>query len=646
MEWLFHALAAIPEGVYNHLSVTNENFTDQMGRGHVDDQLDVEGSQPTESPEAQTPQVEDTPLPETAAATPFEISEGGHETFADAGDQVTQFAAGDVILNQFEVLRVVGRGGMGAVYEVDDRLTHQRLALKAVLPAVLAKPGAAERFVQEVNIARRLRHPGIVAVYDVRQSGALLFYTMEFVDGQTLRDILDKEEKLSLKRSLEILYELCRVLEYAHKFTVHRDISPDNIMVLKDGRVQLLDFGIAMAAGAANAESVPMGKAYYMAPEQREAGAEVDARADIYSVAIVFFETLTGEYPSAYTQLSILRPDVPEVCEDVILKAMEPRETRYRTITQFGRALREACTGSKGDLVQSGPSKAVKPRPGTSGSKDNQAKKRPALRPQSTALGNVSRSSSQSDPGLAPHATPTPFPSQTPVPTGRSVAAPVARVPMATPVAGIPIATRVAPMPAPTPVRSAPTTPPARAQKKSNAPKIMLIMAALVIVILLVPLGFVALSSETEPVDAAGAIPPAPQVLAPAPQIPAPAPPSATAPALPRTAEPAPRAATRSLEGTSWETFFENENGVTLATGNRFTFRSGGKISHRLRSGDTRTSGRWEQDGNRVTFFTNHKEGGNYIRTEYIATIDNRTMNGETRVNNRHEASWTAKLMR
>ena len=592
----------------------------------MDDRPAIEGSQPAEAPETQAPPDEETPLPETAAATPFEISEVGHEAFADAGDQITQFGPGDVILDQFEILRVVGRGGMGVVYEVDDRLTHQRLALKAVLPAVLAKPGAAERFVQEVNIARRLRHPGIVAVYDVRQSGALLFYTMEFVDGQTLREILDKEEKLSLKRSLEILYELCRVLEYAHKFTVHRDISPDNIMVLKGGRVQLLDFGIAIPAGGADAGSVPMGKAYYMAPEQREADAEVDARADIYSVAIVFFETLTGEYPSAYTQLSILRPDVPDVCEDVILKAMEPKETRYQTITKFGRALREACTGSKGDLAQSGPSEAVKPRRGTPGSKDNQAKKGPAIRPQSGAFGRVISSSSQSDPGLTPHATPTPFPPKTPVPTGLSVATPVASTPTATPVASTP---------APTPVRSVPTAPPAQAQKKSNAPKIMLIMAVLVIVILLVPVGFIASRSETAPVDEVGAIPPARQILAPV-----------APPALPRTVEPAPAAATGSLEDTGWETFYENENGVTVRTGNRFTFRSGGKIEHSLFTGEKRTSGRWEQDGNGVTFSTSHKEGRNLIQTEYTATIDNRTMRGETRLNNRYKDSWTAKLLR
>ena len=276
--------------------------------------------------------------------TPFEITEGDHETFVGASDSAAEFQPGSVIADQFEVVRVLGRGGMGMVYEVTDRVTKQRLALKAILPSILSKPKAVDRFVQEVNTARRLRHPGIVAVYDVRQAGPLLLFTMEYLEGKTLREILNERGKLPLDETVALLEKLCDALEYAHQFTVHRDISPENVMLLPDGRVKLLDFGIAksMDPSTYTATQMSMGKAYYMAPEQRKDAAAVDHRADIFPLGVMFFEMLTGEMPMGYNRLTDMAPDVPAECDEVIGKAIVPVGQRYNAVSEFRRAI-HAC---------------------------------------------------------------------------------------------------------------------------------------------------------------------------------------------------------------------------------------------------------------------------------------------------------------
>jgi serine/threonine protein kinase len=280
------------------------------------------------------------PPPRGPTATPFTLSEGYHETLRDTDDSIVEIQPGTILDNQFEIVRLVGRGGMAVVYEVRDHLTRQRLALKAMLPSIMAKPQAAERFVQEVNIIRRLRHPGIVAVYDVRQSVSLLYFTMEYLDGQTLREILQRHRRLSLGKAAGVVHRVCKTLEYAHQYTVHRDISPENIMVLSDANVRLLDFGIAKARDCAGLsdQEVPIGKTFYMSPEQRENPAAVDGRTDVFALGVVLFEMLTGELPSGYNRLSLLRPDLPPECEQIVEWALAPRNKRCGA-NEFRRAI-------------------------------------------------------------------------------------------------------------------------------------------------------------------------------------------------------------------------------------------------------------------------------------------------------------------
>lgn len=293
---------------------------------------------------------------------PSVVSAGPNLVFAGVPDAAVHFEAGHVIAEQFEVVRRLGQGGMGIVYEVQDRLTQQRLALKVMLPSILAKPRAFEAFVREVNVARRLRHPGIVAVYDVRQAGPLMFFTMELLHGQTLRQILNQHKRLSLGKAVGVAYRVCCALDHAHRFTVHRDICPENIMILPDARVYLLDFGIAMAIDAAGSEQeLPAGRAFYMAPEQLENANTVDARADIFSLGVIFYEMLTGELPTGYTRVGDIRPELPLDCDKVLRHALGPRDKRYPKARDFARAL-ENCL--KAPLVHaSEPTTSTVPSP-------------------------------------------------------------------------------------------------------------------------------------------------------------------------------------------------------------------------------------------------------------------------------------------
>lgn len=299
----------------------------------------------------------DTPgeTPETAEAedqgeqAPAEVPDDDDEddespVYVDPVDAVAQFKKDDLIGDQFRVVRLIGRGGMGIVYEVEDKITKGRIALKVMLPSVLTSHNAVEQFIQEVNIARKLRHPGVVAAYDVREWNSLLFFTMELVKGNTLRRMLEVHGSLSLGKSAGLIHRVCLALEYAHKYTVHCDISPENIMVAPDATVQILDFGVAKAFdyAADSGPQIPLGKAHYLAPEQSRSGAPIDARTDIFSLGVVFFEMLTGELPSGYTRLTEICPDLPTECDQVVADALAPFEQRIKTAKELRKRV-AAC---------------------------------------------------------------------------------------------------------------------------------------------------------------------------------------------------------------------------------------------------------------------------------------------------------------
>lgn len=254
-----------------------------------------------------------------------------------------QFVPGDLVAERYEVLKVLGRGGMGMVYLVNDREMQQQLALKTLLPQYITNKRALERFAREISALRQLDHPAVVKIYEARRIESLLFYTMDYVNGKTVREWLKQRGKLGWGSTVRILALLADALEHAHRFTIHRDISPENVMVLADGSIRLLDFGLAKLSDVQTAFTligVKLGKKYYNAPEQRLNAAGVDHRADIYPLGVMFFELLTGRLPEPDDRVTELVPELPPEAEAFWRKAMaESPEERFATAREFGQEL-------------------------------------------------------------------------------------------------------------------------------------------------------------------------------------------------------------------------------------------------------------------------------------------------------------------
>jgi hypothetical protein len=255
---------------------------------------------------------------------------------------------------ELEILELVGRGGMGVVYKARQKRLQRLVALKILSPKVAGDQAFAERFTREAQAMGRLSHPHIVAVYDfgqtsaplplgegqgVRAAGAepLYYFLMEFVDGLNLRQLLDSG-KLAPPEALAIVPQICEALQYAHDHgIVHRDIKPENILLDKSGQVKIADFGLAKLMGrqaqdlTLTREGQVMGTPHYMAPEQTERPQEVDHRADIYSLGVVFYQMLTGELPLGRFAPPSKKVRIDVRLDEVVLRALEKEpELRYQ----------------------------------------------------------------------------------------------------------------------------------------------------------------------------------------------------------------------------------------------------------------------------------------------------------------------------
>jgi tRNA A-37 threonylcarbamoyl transferase component Bud32 len=238
---------------------------------------------------------------------------------------------------ELEILGLVGRGGMGVVYKARQKQLDRLVALK-ILPTNVSRDAAfSERFSREAKALARLTHPNIVTVHDFGQTDGLFFFVMEFVDGMNLRQLLDTG-KLSPKEALAIVPQICDALQYAHdKGIVHRDIKPENILLAKDGTVKIADFGLAKLVGVeakdltiTSARDV-IGTPLYMAPEQIEHPQDVDHRADIYSLGVVFYQMLTGELPIGRFAAPSRKVRIDVRLDEVVLRALEKEpEHRYQ----------------------------------------------------------------------------------------------------------------------------------------------------------------------------------------------------------------------------------------------------------------------------------------------------------------------------
>lgn len=247
---------------------------------------------------------------------PFRIdSLGEHPTLFSARDEGIVFEPGDLVAGRFEVIRAIGGGGMGIVYQVRDQMMSGEVkALKVMLPSLMRSENAQQRFVEEARFAQKLQHPNIVNTFDLGSEGDIRFLTMECLDGRSLFEELQARRKLPLAETLQIADALLGALAYAHRTTIHRDIKPQNIFLCKNGVVKLLDFGLARVASSNRftQSSMAIGTAGYMAPEQLTASGQVSPRSDLYSLGVVLYQCVTGQMPlGRFRRPSELDPSLP-----------------------------------------------------------------------------------------------------------------------------------------------------------------------------------------------------------------------------------------------------------------------------------------------------------------------------------------------
>ncbi len=235
---------------------------------------------------------------------------------------------------EFEFIELIGRGGMGEVYKARQKSLDRIVAIK-ILPESFGNIKThTDRFIREAQAMALLSHPNIITVHDYGQAGPYCYLSMEFVDGVDLRRAMEAKN-IASGQALGIVRQLCDALEYAHsRGVVHRDIKPSNILLDRGGRVRIADFGLAkIVSPKADEESLTsagqvMGTPSYMAPEQRFAPGEVDHRADIYSLGVVFYEMLTGELPMGKFEAPSKRVEVDVRLDEVVLRTLEREPSR------------------------------------------------------------------------------------------------------------------------------------------------------------------------------------------------------------------------------------------------------------------------------------------------------------------------------
>ena len=258
-----------------------------------------------------------------------------------------------VLLDRYEVGRLLGAGGMAEVFEGRDRLLARRVAIKVLQVQFARDPSFLIRFKREAQAAASLSHPNIVGVYDTGTEDGTHFIVMEYVDGRTLREVIRTEGPLYPERAAEICADVCSALAAAHaRGLIHRDIKPGNVMLTPEGKVKVMDFGIARATTSETITQTAavIGTAQYISPEQAQ-GQTVDYRSDLYSLGCCLYEMLTGTVPFtgatpvaiAYrhvredpTPPRMLNGDVPAPLEAICLKAMAKLpDNRYQTAIEM-----------------------------------------------------------------------------------------------------------------------------------------------------------------------------------------------------------------------------------------------------------------------------------------------------------------------
>jgi serine/threonine protein kinase len=254
---------------------------------------------------------------------------------------------------QLEILALLGQGGMGAVYKARQPKLDRLIAVKVLPPEVARDAAFAERFMREAQSLARLNHPNIVTIYDFGEADGFYYFSMEYVDGKNVRELIEAGE-LPASTALKIVPQVCDALQYAHgEGVVHRDIKPENILLDRKGRVKIADFGLAKIVGLTptyltlTGSHQVMGTLYYMAPEQVRGSHVVDHRADLYSLGVVFYEMLTGELPLGRFAPPSHKARVDQRLDPVVLRSLarEP-EHRYQDASDLKRDVENVTAGT------------------------------------------------------------------------------------------------------------------------------------------------------------------------------------------------------------------------------------------------------------------------------------------------------------
>ena len=272
----------------------------------------------------------------------------------------SEFDAGYVIAGRYQIVRRLGQGGMGTVYEAFDVELERSIALKTIRPDLAANAAALRRLKQEALLTRQIAHRNVVRVFDLGIAGGLRFITMEFVDGSDLKSLLESRGKFAPREALSVMKQVCQGLQAAHaEDVVHRDLKPQNILVGRDNRVRIVDFGLARSfehTGITRTGAV-LGTPHYMAPEQA-LGGQSDARSDIFALGVVLYELLTGELPfpaenlaesflartrNRARHIASVDRSVPEWLARIVMRCLEREPaSRYQTAQELFEELNAA----------------------------------------------------------------------------------------------------------------------------------------------------------------------------------------------------------------------------------------------------------------------------------------------------------------
>ncbi len=259
--------------------------------------------------------------------------------------------------SRFQVLKEIGRGGMGVVFQAYDKQLKEQVAIKVLSPLLSHDAEALERLKREVSAARRVTHSNVIRIHDISEANQLYYVSMEYFGGISLKDHIRQNGALSTMRAYQIVSQICDGLEAAHQQgVIHRDLKSQNIIINSANQIKIIDFGLARTAhlDGMTVTGLIMGTPEYMAPEQ-VSGKKVDERADIYSLGIILYEIFTGQLPfTGDSAISVgfkqikddppaprsINPQVSDAVEEVILKALQKDPfQRYRTVAELKQAL-------------------------------------------------------------------------------------------------------------------------------------------------------------------------------------------------------------------------------------------------------------------------------------------------------------------